>query len=258
MRTCLATLTGVWAEDNIEGAPAYDEMPGMVAYEGIFFAPSLGNAGAVSGRLPNGESVFLFSFLAVGGDQATCDAQDNCDHRAGGINEMRKQFENWLIKQNEKVPGYDKNKKDTWFYKSNPCLEAISPFPLSYGKDVFASNLKGGLRPAECLHMKNNTKCKGWTISQCYDTIDEFFAEDKSLRAWRRGGCEKLAAPVQTWGFMASFTRAVHHQKLTKKQEYESMEKDQCTEENANKTYACGRTLTNALLFRFLRKIGWE
>lgn len=67
MRTCLAKMNAVWADDNIMGSPTYDSLPGMVAYQGSIYAPSLGDMGAVSGRLPNGRLVFLFSFLAVQG-----------------------------------------------------------------------------------------------------------------------------------------------------------------------------------------------
>jgi len=84
------------------GAPTYDEMPGMVAYQGDTCVPSLGGqAGGISGRLPNGMNVFLFSFLAVSGDTKTR-GKRGCDHLVGGINDMRKRFEEFLLvmKQN--------------------------------------------------------------------------------------------------------------------------------------------------------------
>jgi len=240
MRTCIAKLNGVWADDTLLGAPTYDEMPGMVAYQGDTYVPSLGQAGGISGRLPNGMNVFLFSFLAVGGDTKTC-SKKGCDHLVGGINEMRKRFEEFLLV-----------KKKT----HNPCLEASepdgwAPFPLKYGNDFFSSQLKGGLKGLressglskdKELHMKN----------ACISAVDEFISYDKSIQAWKAGKCDELVRPIDKWGFMTSFTRDVG---MLFDVDYA---RDMCNEATGEKPYACGKLLTNTLLSRFLHVIGFD
>eukprot|EP00441_Pelagodinium_beii_P040204 CAMPEP_0197632298 /NCGR_PEP_ID=MMETSP1338-20131121/9115_1 /TAXON_ID=43686 ORGANISM="Pelagodinium beii, Strain RCC1491" /NCGR_SAMPLE_ID=MMETSP1338 /ASSEMBLY_ACC=CAM_ASM_000754 /LENGTH=503 /DNA_ID=CAMNT_0043203857 /DNA_START=53 /DNA_END=1560 /DNA_ORIENTATION=+ len=177
-------------------------------------------------KLPGGENVFLASFLAIDGELASCRGNKNfeCNHRVGGVNEMRKQFEHFLERMG---------------YHSNPCLEKVAPIPLAYGSAIFSKRLPGSYQ--------------GGGLEACTEAVEDFMSKESSLIAWQEGKCDSMVRPIKKWIFMTAFSRI--SERIIKNKD---VEQDACNDSNKDQPFRCGGILTDKLLASFLEKIGFD
>lgn len=113
---------------------------------------------------------------------------------AGGVNEMRAQFDSWLLFSNK---------------STNPCL-SHGVNSLYRHSDVCESyGSKGGT----CLVDRYNAYISGLpggnnTVHQCRTAAYQFLETDFMLNEWRRSSsCMSLAKSVKQWGLVSAFSR---------------------------------------------------
>jgi len=177
------------------------------------------------------------------------------DYEAGGVNEMRARFDEWLITRGK---------------KANPCL-AVRTNTLHKVGGVCDSLAGEGIA---CLSDKWGgyiSRLPGQPDSdriKCNETVDDFLADDVMLKAWHGNvACREIASGTRVWGFLNAFSSekqlGANISEYASKswlhvQEESSMRGGPDPFESAEDLAAgtVGEVLTSFLEIGFLRRIG--
>jgi len=193
------------------------------------------------------ESAVVLSWLADHDEHKEYNKAQPDDYQAGGVNEMRVNFDLWLANKG---------------HETNPCLSNLIEAKEAFACDEYVGKSKPCVTDSWGGYMTRLPGNPSPTTEDCQDAVDLFLNDDLMLSRWKRSeNCQKLTSETLVWRFLTSFSRETQlGADISSETKWKDVKEQSSAYEFESEADvadgAVGEKLTSTLLVGFLKAIG--